>query len=975
MKTQPLPFPLPLISDLLDTLEGAKFYSSLDLCSGYWQMELDPRDRYKTAFCTEFGLFHWNRLPQGLKNAASSFQRLLEIVLSGLKDWNINTYLDDLIIASTTFEEHLERLEMVFKRLGEHNLKVNPAKCQLSKDKITYLGFQVVDGKILPDERNIESVKNFPIPKNKKQIRGYLGLCNFYRKFIKNFAAIALPLTNLTKNKVEFKWDEKADIAFNKLKEALISFPCLRLPNVKKDFILHTDASGYAIGAVLSQADESGDLHPVGYASRRLSDAETRYSVFERETLAVIWGINNFRQYLYGKRFVLYCDQKSLSYALKFKEGGRVARWALALQSYDFEIIHTPGKINVPADVLSRHVNMGKTENSDNHIHSFPPSRLKQLQANDEKCKELLEQLKHVPEITINKLTFFLKDGVLYCVTVNNKYDNVEKLVVPKTLISEVLTTAHDSITIAHPGFQRTLSRVRKNFFWWGMYKHIANYIQSCVSCCERRGYNPKNKAPLQRVEIANRPFEKIAMDAVGPLPITNSGNKHVIVISDYFTRWVEAYPVRDLKTETVAFILEKFICTHGIPEHLLTDKGSSFLAGCIKKVYDKLGIKKHSTTSYHPSSDGLVERANGTVINALKHLIKEKQHDWDNYIHFALLAYRTAIHSALKDTPAHLVYGRDLILPVDLIGSHARRSYADNWEYSEDLHLRLKSAFDLIKKNLINAAEKQEQYRERFVKDKGIIVGDLVMLYTPVVKPGEAKKFTIFNKGVYRVVEQTSEVNFKIIHVNNPKDNQLVHVDRLTKLPERIIFPSLPVEDLEVTQQSKGHTRDIENVNNNESECNFMPEYNYPMTYKLMIKNKNDTRVGNDRSQNLDSHNSVNSSNENENNLSELVNEETNDSEIVHNSDLRAEIENPSQDVSNSTLSNNENDNNLSELVNRETNNSEIVHDLNIGAEIEITNQNCSNDVQSTSSSHNDKINRYYSLRPRDKSGFVIRK
>lgn len=791
LKTQPLPFPLPHISDLLDTLNDAKYYTSLDLCSGYWQMNLHPDDRHKTAFCTEYGLFEWQRLPQGLINAAASFQRLVATVLLGL---NVNTYIDDIIIGSATFEEHIKKLDLVFNRLKIHNLKINPEKCQIAKNSITYLGFQIKDGAVYPDNRNVKAVEDFSIPKTKKAVRSFIGLCNFYRKFIDHFADIAKPLTELTKLKTPFNWSPEADLAFQKLKQRLTAYPCLLLPDVEQPFILNTDASGFALGAVLSQKDKAGDLHPVAYASRTLKDAETRYSTFERELLGVVWGISNFRHYLYGRTFTLYCDQQAISQVLKVQDSSRVSRWALALQNYNIKYEHTPGKCNVPADVLSRNINVIQQVDIDS---AFSNEFIKSSQIQDTKCKNIIDKLATTNEIIINDLTFFLKDELLYCINKKDSYNsNLTKLVIPKTLISYILNLAHDSITSAHPGFKRTLIKTKRNYFWWGQYKHTLNYVKSCVQCVSRRGYKSKHKAPLQRVEIASRPFEKIAMDAVGPLPITSDGNKHIIVISDYFTRWVEAYPIPNLLSETVIPVLEKFIATHGIPEHLTTDRGKSFLSDLIWKVYDKLEIKKHTTTSYHPSADGVVERANGTIINTLKHLVDKTNENWDKLLHFALLAYRTAYHTSIKDTPAHLVYGRDLILPVDLITKPIQRSYADTRDFSEDIQLRLAQSFSIVKQNLIKAAEKQEEYRLKSAKVKNLQVGDLVLLYTPVVKPGASKKLSQFNRGPYRIVQQTTAVNFKIVHTQNPKDEQLVHVDRLTGIPERIIFPALFEEE-----------------------------------------------------------------------------------------------------------------------------------------------------------------------------------
>lgn len=841
LKTQPLHFPLPLISDLLDTLHGARFYSSLDLSSGYWQMNLDLRDRHKTAFCTQEGQYEWNRLPQGLRNAASSFQRLLERVLVGLKDLQICTYIDDIVVASSTFEEHIERLDVVFSRLSQHNLKVNPKKCQLAKNKINYLGFQVTDGKILPDGRNIETIERFPTPKNIKGVRSFLGLCNFYRKFIPHFADIAMPLTRLTKSGIKFLWSESTERAFEDLKKCLITYPCLRLPNVKAPFILNTDASGCALGAVLSQADENGDVHPIAYASRRLNDAETRYSTFERETLGVVWGITNFRHYLYGRKFTLFCDQKSLSFTLRLRDSGRVTRWALTLQEYDYDIRHVPGRENVVADVLSRAVNVTQTINRHLELSCLSPSRIRLLQQNDLKCVELLRELNSRNEVIRGNLIFYKRDGMLYCINRHSaKSHNMDKLVIPRVLIQEILSLAHDSPTTAHAGFKRTLYRIKEKFFWWGMNSHILNYVKSCIPCCEKKGYNEKHKAPLQRIEITSRPFERIGMDAIGPLPITEQGNRHIIVISDYFTRWVEAYPVPDLKTENIILVLEKFICQHGIPEHLITDRGKSFLAEGIEAVYRKLGIHKQATTSYHPSTDGVVERVNATLINSLFHMVNESGSNWDKYLHFAVLAHRTAFHSSIQDIPAHLVYGRDLVLPMNLISENPRRTYADRLDFVEDLTNRLSSSFRIVKQSLIEAAERQEKYRTRVAKDKNLRIGELVMLYTPCSKVGQSKKFTKFNKGTYRIIEQTSPVNFRIIHINNPKDIQHVHVDRLTRIPDRMVFPT--VETVVDNNSSTGapsqtHTPDF-SVDSGVSE---MPTYFSRPYYVELIPSGND--------------------------------------------------------------------------------------------------------------------------------------
>lgn len=416
---------------------------------------------------------------------------------------------------------------------------------------------------------------------------------------------------------------------------------------------------------------------------------------------------------------------------------------------------------------------------------------------------------------------------------------------VPKCLIPEILYLAHDSPASAHPGFMKTTNKIRKHYFWHNMRKHVLNHIKSCISCVKKRGFKKGDKAPLQRMPIPTRPFERIAIDAVGPLTVTLEGNRHVLVISDYFSRWVEAYPVRNVESETVAVVLEKFIATHGVPEHIVSDKGKAFLSDAIQQVYENYHIKKHTTTSYHPSSDGVVERANATIINALKHLVTATDYQWDKYLSSALLAYRTSYHSTIQDTPAHIVYGRDLVIPVDLLNREKKFSYADTREYSEDIEMRLKGAFNIVRENLEKAAEKQESYRNRTAKDKKIMVGDLVMLYTPAFKKGQARKFQDVQKGPYRVKSKTSPVNFQIMHINNPKDIQLIHVDRLTRLEERITFPYLyETENKDNIESQIDTPTDQLNVNDNinrisTSNTGYLPKRK---SFEVIFRRPNNT-------------------------------------------------------------------------------------------------------------------------------------
>ena len=350
-------YPIPRIDEMLEALGGAKWFTTLDLASGYWQVEMDPESRDKTAFITKYGIYEFNVMPFGLTNAPATFQRLMNEVLDSTLRRGVMIYLDDINIYGKTFEEHLEKLEEVLQLLKETGLKIKPSKCHFAKREITFLGHIVNQKGILPDPEKIEKVKNFPRPKTVTEIRSFLGLASYYRKFMEGFSEIARPMNELTKKDVPFDWKEEQEEAFNKLKQMLITQPILQYPNFDKTFYLMTDGSAKGLGAVLSQKDENGKDYAIAYASKSLVGAQKNYSATELELLAAVWAVVYFRQYLAYKHFVLETDHSALKFLKKNlinEARGRQARWMLTLQPYDFTIVHRAGKKNANADTLSR---------------------------------------------------------------------------------------------------------------------------------------------------------------------------------------------------------------------------------------------------------------------------------------------------------------------------------------------------------------------------------------------------------------------------------------------------------------------------------------------------------------------------------------------------------------------------------------------------------------------------------------------
>ena len=347
-------YPLPNITDLLDQLGKCKYFSTIDLCSGFHQIQVEEQDIFKTAFSVDNGKYEYCRLPMGLSNSPSTFQRVMDNIMTGLQGAECLIYMDDIIVYSSTLEEHLERLEHVFTRLADSNLKIQPDKCEFLRKEVAYLGHLVTPEGIKPNPSKVEAVVNFPPPRSPREVKQFLGLTGYYRRFVPNYAKIIKPLTKLLKKNVTYDFNDKCMQSFDRCKALLTSAPILQYPDFEKDFILTTDASQHALGAVLSQGEIGEDL-PIAYGSRTLNPAETRYSTIERELLAIVWACNHYRPYLYGRKFILYTDHRPLEWIFHLRDpASRLCRWRLKLAEYDYSVKYKPGIFNTNADALSR---------------------------------------------------------------------------------------------------------------------------------------------------------------------------------------------------------------------------------------------------------------------------------------------------------------------------------------------------------------------------------------------------------------------------------------------------------------------------------------------------------------------------------------------------------------------------------------------------------------------------------------------
>lgn len=811
-------FPIPNITDSIDALAGAEYFSTLDLTSGFFQQIITPEDTHKTAIITHRGLYEFKRSPFGMSNSSNNFQRLMNVVFGNLAHVGILVYIDDIVVSSKDIASHLEKLNTVFSKLREHKLRLKPSKCTFLSTSIEYLGFQISKGQVAPINKNIEVIKNFKVPSSRKALRSFLGTVNFYRRHIPDFSKRTLHLTDLTRDNGRFSWTEEAQKEFEDLKKALISKPCLALPDFSKEFQIYTDASGQALGATLMQLDENGAPHPVAFASRKLKDAETRYSATERELLALVWATAHFKCYLANSKFIIFTDHAPLTYMLKIRDPtSRMAKWICILSDFEFTVKYVKGKCNSVADFLSRYVNNSNDminfiDITCNISNEFAPQsdlleNIHKLQKLDTKCIEIANKISKNLNIAPDYLKFYFEQDLLVCEDTSevSAIGNLRKLVVPREMILQVFNLTHESMAGCHQGYQKTLDRIREHFYWPGMTVDIKNLVDSCISCQERRAHKAKHLAPLQRMPTPSSPFQVVHVDILGPLPTSLSENRFIITYIDAFTKWPEAYPVRSTESDMIVDTLADFISRHGTPSRIISDNGGNLTSEDIEEVYKNFGIRHVNTSPYHPASNGQVERSHKTLINALAHIVDENQLDWDIKLKFALLAMRTSVHSSTRKTPAAVVYGRNLNLPYKVLNDLHKFNYSDAPSFCDLLIPSMQKVYADVYDNLVKVAEQQEKYRDKTAVVKDIEVGDRCWLYNPSVGLGKSRKLAKLNVGPFLVVQKVSEVNFKIASEHNLSNTQVVHVDRLQKVVNRKDFPKADDGQANETEQEAG--------------------------------------------------------------------------------------------------------------------------------------------------------------------------
>ena len=985
-------YPLPRIEDNLDALQGAEYYSTLDMLSGFWQVEMAPEDRDKTAFCPGGGgLYRFLAMPFGLCNAPATFQRLMERVLSGLQ-WEIAVlYIDDIIVYGNGIKDHLRRLARVLDRLRQTGLKLKPAKCDLLKRKVPFLGHIVSAEGVAVDGSKIDKVKEWPTPRNLTEVRSFVGLCAYYRRFVPDFSTITKPLFDLTKKDQEFVWGEDQQKAMETMKKLLTSAPILGYPRPDAPFVLDCDASNVGIGAVLSQVQD-GEERVIAYASKTLSKAERNYCVTRRELLAIVTFVKQYHHYLYGGRFLVRTDHAALYWLLRKKDPeGQMARWIATLQGYNMILRHRPGKKHGNADAMSRctpechetdkldltvgeectlrelqrrarvtrslyipvrilrkvttraqarkeqdrtplqpmvyldpapgpegtiseetvpdrievqghtglaekaltpvpeketspvqsrkeaprvvdrepgassvplstpssqltkapgseqtlskgeadgppqlkqeevtpevqiEVNKKKEESQHDSLTNQAEerrekeneeeffTRLKATKWSDEAIAHIQDADKPVSKVkawkrdkvhpTWNEIAkenhvvktwwarweqlFLSSNGVLYLRWEQGKAPNppTYRVVATAAMFKSILTELHDEPTAGHLGQKKTIGRVKASRFYWpGMATYALRWVANCMVCASRKHPKHSKRTPMTIYRVGT-PMDRVSIDIVGPFhPRTKQGHLSILTITDQYTRWVEAYPLRDATAPKIAQHVQAFCCRLGMPLELHSDQGKNVDGRVVHEVCEILGIRKTHTSAYRPQGNAITERENAVIKAMLSAYTNKRQDDWDLFLDLVMMAFRSSVHRTLGETPNAMMLAREVRLPLDaMVLNPPEASFAEmpSTEYAINLAEAMKDAHESVQERVTQAYRYQKKEYDRKVKANTYREGQAVWLREFANTPGKSKSLRKPYSGPWIIMTVYSRATYKIQKTKLGK-TLVVHSDRL---------------------------------------------------------------------------------------------------------------------------------------------------------------------------------------------------
>ena len=732
-------YQLPRIDDLLDAARGASYFSTLDMASGYYQLKIAPEDREKTSFATPFGQYEWNVLPMGLTNAPASFMHTMQKVFERFIGDFVLIYLDDILVMSKTPNEHIDHLHQVFTTLRKHRFQVKLSKCKFLQEQVKYLGHILSAEGVRPDPGKIQTLLDWEFTSNATGMMQFLGLANYFRKFIPNLSRLAAPLYRLTKKGVAFEKGEDAVLAFNAIKQMLASPPLLAYPNPELPFELISDASITGCGAVLTQGDK-----PIAYFSSKFSSAERNYTTGEQEMLGIIKALKEWRCYLEGAPdLTLVTDHNPLTFfSVQPTLSRRQARWSEFLSRFHFTVRYRPGASN-PADPLSR-------------LYGPTAAAVMLLAVTvSEFNSDLLARIKATslldPHFQDEKAARKYQKAAGY-------WTYQGRIVVPSSMQMEIIQEHHSNVISGHFSWFRTLDLVSRQFWWPGMRESVQTFVQSCTSCQRSKSNTHRPFGLLTPLPIPDSRWHTVTMDFIMDLPATTAGHDAIMVLVDKLTKYVHLVPVtKTCSAEDVArYFIAHIYQYHGVPKVLISDRDPRFTSNFWKAFCKRLGIGPRFSTAFHPETDGQTERTNRVLEEVLRHFIDGDHKNWEDLLPLAAFAMNNAKSSTTGETPFYLNHGSHPHTPISLGLPEGQLPTLD--VVFQEMDSTLTRIRELIK----SAQDRQKEYADtRFRRPHTFKSGDQVMLSTRNLKFKQGvKKFHPKFIGPFTITEMVGGSN-----------------------------------------------------------------------------------------------------------------------------------------------------------------------------------------------------------------------
>jgi len=763
----------------------------MDLKNGFNLIRIREGDEWKTAFRTRYGLYEFQVMPFGLTNAPSTFQDMMNHVLSDILDVGVIAYMDDILVYARTEEEHDDLVKNVLEKLQQNGLAVSPDKCVWKVQEVEFLGYMIGRNGIRMFTGKVEAVLSWKTPESITEVQSFLGFANFYRRFIKDYSKVARPLTELTKKTGTWIWGTEAELAFNDLKKRFTMTPILRHFDPAKPVIIETDASDFAIGAVLSQRDEENRLHPIAFHSRKFSPAEINYEIHDKELLAVVDTFKHWRRYCEGAehQVQVFSDHQNLEYFTTTKVlNRRQARWAQELAVIDFKIYYRPGTQNGKPDALSRRSEYrpgkGGIENQPittvlgkNHFEerrgcslicssarmtSLPTRRwseeflseVKEEGKKDEAYKQARKQEAAAEELSpkdrrVREWSY--ENDILY---------RRNLLWVPSGLVQKILKSEHDTKIAGHMGQDKTIELIRRNFWWPKMNERIIDFVKSCPECQQNKATRHQPYGLIAPLELPYAPWQSIAMDFITELPLSGKCDQLWVII-DRFTKMAHFLPLKKEKKTAadLAVIFAREIWKHhGLPVDIVSDRDSRFTSETWKEFLQLSGIRPRMSTAFHPQTDGQTERLNQTIEAYLRVFINKEQDDWKWLLPMAEFAYNNSATTGNGMSPFYANYGFHPMAVGPALSEplNPASTVYDHW---------MKAVHDKARKGLEEARERMQRYADPGRREPPVYqVGDLVMLSGRNIKTRRpTKRLDHKNHGPFQIEKIVSPLAVRL--------------------------------------------------------------------------------------------------------------------------------------------------------------------------------------------------------------------